>query len=162
MRETSVARGSRFATILSVLLVLVLAGPGVASGKPGKTSQVDDAFHGNAPPRSIECVWSSGDHTYWCSGHNYRERLSTPNGGGLLQAGGNPPPWDWANPGRFECTGPQMAPSNVKPSDFRCSYGHRHDRGWHRHDFGMHEMLIISDPYPPTDQSITFVRPPHK
>jgi hypothetical protein len=170
MRETSVARGFRFATILSVLLVLILAAPGVASGKPGKTSQVADEFNGQAPPREIECVWNGGDHTYWCSGDNYRVRLSTLDGdGGLLVRGGNPPGWDWANPEDFSCTGPQRAPVDVRPSDFRCSYGHRHDqgrRGWHRHHFRMHEMMVMTDPDPdpnaPAEEPIDFVWPPHK
>jgi hypothetical protein len=155
MHWTRDPRSSRFWTILVVLLVVVLAAPGMASAKPGKTSQVGDEFHDVAPPRKIECVWSGGDHTYWCSGDNYRDRLSTPDGGGLLRAGGNPPEWNAANPRRFDCTGTGAA---AKPSDFQCSYRHN----GHRHEFRMHEMLIMTDPYPGTDQSITYVWPPHK
>jgi hypothetical protein len=153
---------SRLSAIVVSVLVLILTVPGTASAdylmRPRKTSQVGNQFHGTAPPPKISCQWIPPDHTYMCTGTNYRQALSTPDGGGLLQADLNPPSWDAANPQRFDCTGPDRAPNNVKPSDFPCSYKHR----GHRHEFRMHQMLIMTDPYPPVADSITYVWPPHR
>lgn len=165
-------------TVLAVLLLLVFAIPGSASGyhpgKGGKASLVENAFGPNvdprpsAPPRHITCRWAHDEsmdgyvNTYVCRDGGYRQPLSTPalDDQDYLNRGGMPPTYAVANPDRFTCDRRAGAGPDLRPRDYTCTYRHRHGRDWHTHTFRMDEMVTMADPF--DDPQMEYVWPPHK
>lgn len=167
-------------TLLTVLLVVAFAMPASASGqhpgRGGKASLVANAFGPNVdprpspPPRHITCRWVDDVpqhgyvHTYVCTGGGgYRQPLSTPafdDNQDYLDRGGNPPEYDVANPDRFTCDRRAGAGPEILPSDYTCTYRHRHDGNRHTHTFRMDEMVTMADPF--DSPQLEYVWPPHK
>ncbi len=169
-----------FTAALATLLTLVLVAQDLASaGHPrrgAKTSLVADAFGDPSasppvppPPPAITCEWYHDPPrdviSYVCFGHGFAQQLTAPDlsdDGDLLRKGGNPPEYAVAEVDEFSCTRPANA-TDVQPSDYTCSYRHRHDGNRHTHMFTMHEMVYMTDPADPQEgPQVEYALPPHK